>query len=309
MLREIACDESGYEGEKLVGGTTDVFAHASVRLEGGAANECVQELRRRIRSPATEYKANHVLRGKHRATLIWLLGPSGPLYGTARVQLVDKAYFLIGGVVEVLLTDGDAAAFYRAGRRLPDPAPWQAFLAASNTLLRTKHRLEGWSVDAFLYAVDALRGAGLAGDVLDRLRGAGPRAEAYRAGLPDGELPRLDPLLPAILRTAAHWSDGGTPVSIVHDRQNALSASRIAQLTATGRLAGLRLVASYDDARVQMADFLAGVARRLASDQLNGRGDAELTELLRPYVAEDSIWGDPDTWSLLAPTPAAPPPG
>ena len=29
-------DESGYEGEKLIGGMTDVFAHASVRLDPGA---------------------------------------------------------------------------------------------------------------------------------------------------------------------------------------------------------------------------------------------------------------------------------
>ena len=29
---EITCDESGYEGEKLIGTTTDVFAHAGVRL-------------------------------------------------------------------------------------------------------------------------------------------------------------------------------------------------------------------------------------------------------------------------------------
>ena len=31
-MREITCDESGYEGEKLVDTTTQVFAHSSVFL-------------------------------------------------------------------------------------------------------------------------------------------------------------------------------------------------------------------------------------------------------------------------------------
>jgi hypothetical protein len=82
-LLEIACDESGYEGDKLIGATTRLFAHASMHLDAEAAADCMQELRNRIRSPATEYKATHVLREKHRAVLGWLLGASGPLLGNA----------------------------------------------------------------------------------------------------------------------------------------------------------------------------------------------------------------------------------
>jgi hypothetical protein len=48
-LVEIACDESGYEGEKLIGATTDVFAHAGVRLDPESAIRCMQELRNRAR--------------------------------------------------------------------------------------------------------------------------------------------------------------------------------------------------------------------------------------------------------------------
>src|SRR5688572_25420257 len=91
---EIACDESGYEGEKLIGTTTDVFAHASVDLDTASAAACLAELRDRIRSPAREYKANHLLREKHRAVLAWLLGPAGPLHGPGRthghVYLIEK---------------------------------------------------------------------------------------------------------------------------------------------------------------------------------------------------------------------------
>jgi hypothetical protein len=42
---EVACDESGYEGEKLIRTTTDVFAHASVRLDIESATNGVQEIR------------------------------------------------------------------------------------------------------------------------------------------------------------------------------------------------------------------------------------------------------------------------
>jgi hypothetical protein len=56
------------------------------------------------------------------------------------------------------------------------------------------------------------------------------------------------------------------------------------------RLAGVRFVDSRSDARVQVADFLAGVARRIASDALNGRGDPRLTGLLASFVDKDSVW-------------------
>jgi hypothetical protein len=84
-----------------------------------------------------------------------------------------------------------------------------------------------------------------------------------------------------------------------------LTKERIAQLKEIfskpprGRLTSLRLVDSRSDSRVQVADFLAGAARKIASDELNDRGDAELTALLRPYVDPLSVWGDDRSWSLL----------
>jgi hypothetical protein len=89
---EIACDESGYEGERLIGTTTRLFAHASVRIDDPVS--VLAELRDRIRSPATQYKANHLLREKHRATLRWFLGPAGPVFGHGHVFLLDKHAFV-----------------------------------------------------------------------------------------------------------------------------------------------------------------------------------------------------------------------
>ncbi|MFD0662567.1 hypothetical protein [Thermocatellispora tengchongensis] len=42
---------------------------------------------------------------------------------------------------------------------------------------------------------------------------------------------------------------------------------------------------------MQVADLLAGAARKIAEDALHGHGDPELTALLRPYVHPRSIWG------------------
>jgi hypothetical protein len=98
-VREIACDESGYEGEKLIGSTTRLFAHASIDVPDAA--EVLTGLRSRIKSPASQYKATHLLRDKHRAVLIWFLGPRGPILGHGHVFLLDKADFVRKQFVEV----------------------------------------------------------------------------------------------------------------------------------------------------------------------------------------------------------------
>ncbi|KOV97085.1 hypothetical protein ADK65_26695 [Streptomyces sp. NRRL B-1140] len=308
-MLEIACDESGSDGENLTGGNTDVFAHAGVSLSEAAAAATVREIRDRIRSPAEEYKANHLLREKHRAVLEWLLAPRGPIHGRARVHLMEKTFFVVDRTLGLLLDDtAEAAALFRAGRPAFGEAGWRAFLLAANRLLRVRQDED--PVDAFYGTVDTLlreRPGTDAASVLGRLAATRHRAVAYRDGLRAGPplIPLLNPLLPAIVRTAALWSRDGLPVHLVHDRQNMLTPDRIAWIEGTARragtgLAGLRLVVARDDARVQVADFLAGIARKIASDELNGRGDPALTALLRPYVDPGSVWGDARSGALLA---------
>ncbi|MGW1798597.1 hypothetical protein ACWCQN_22085 [Streptomyces sp. NPDC001984] len=311
---EVACDESGSDGENLTGGNTDVFAHAGVRLPMDTAAECLREIRDRIRSPAEEYKANHLLREKHRAVLEWLLDASGPIHGRSHVHLTEKAYFVVDRAVGLLLGDDDsddAVTLFRAGPGAFGAERWREFLAVSNRLLRVRGSEGDPPVDAFFRTVDGLWRAHPgteAADVLRRLAAARPRADAYRARVEDTPdlIPLLNPLPPAVVRTAAYWSAGGATVNLVHDRQNLLTPERIAWIEESARregiaLGGLRLVESRLDARVQIADFLAGIARKIASDELGGRGDATLTALLRPYVGAESVWGDPDSWSRLGP--------
>jgi hypothetical protein len=250
---EVACDESGYEGEKLIGTTTDVFAHASVALDIASATACMRELRRRIRSPAVEYKAGHLLREKHRPVLEWLLGPSGPIHGYAHVFLIDKVFYVLHKLTGVQAT---ARTLYREGPHMFGRDQWESFLVAANALVRTRDRSD-------------------------------PLART------------IDPLIPAIVRAVAYWSIDTQPVAIVHDQQTTLSKVRIEHLTDLP--ASLSLVDSGTDFRVQVADIVAGTARKIASDELNGRGDATFTALLRPYVDPLSIWGDDRSWSLLSP--------
>ncbi|WP_410655736.1 DUF3800 domain-containing protein [Amycolatopsis sp. lyj-112] len=255
MHLEIACDESGSEGEKLIGGQTDVFAHAGVRLSTEAAKGCLAELRRRIRSPAVEYKANHLLRTKHRLVLEWFLGPQGPVHGRASVYLVDKKLLLAAKLRDLL------------GREV---SPDQELLAAFNDVLRTRNRRDP-AAGSFFAMVDDT----------EELR-------AKTAELRSAKV--LDPLVPAILRALEYWSENGDPVFLVHDEQPSLKDERLAEIVSSPRLGGLRFVDSRTDPRVQVADFLVGVARRIAEDDLNGNGDAILTGLLEPYIDTASLW-------------------
>jgi hypothetical protein len=262
----IACDESGYEGDKLINTTTDVFAHGSVRLDAATAAGCMAELRNMIRSPAMEYKAGHVLREKHRLVLEWVLGPSSPLCGNGHVYLIDKAFYVV-----TRLLGAQAPAFYRRERGKPW---WQEFLVSANDFLRGL-------APAPVLPVDLVESAGAAHLV---------RRE-------------IDPLVPAIVRAVEFWSGGGEPVEILHDRQKTLTPQRIARIRTLvdGRLAALRFGDSGVDPRVQMADILAGAARKIASDELDGRGDPALTGLLRPYVDAESVWEDERSRAALVP--------
>ncbi|MFI7601661.1 hypothetical protein [Actinoplanes sp. NPDC049681] len=307
---EIACDESGYEGEKLVGTTTDVFAHAGVHLPAGVAAACLSELRQRIRSPATEYKATHLLREKNRAVLVWFLGPSSPLFRHAHVYLIDKVCFVLGKLTDLLHADADTpglstdrharAASDELYRLVGRGRDGHGLLVAANDLMRGKKRedVDG-PVDAFFTAVRD-GAAGIAGGPAARDRAVALRVRMRN----DPSLSILDPLIPALVRAVAHWGHDGRPVTIVHDRQTMLPAQRIAGVQRILRRAGLtleqvRLAAAESEPRVQLADILAGTVRTIAQNELHGRGDPELTTLARPYLDPLSIWGDRPSWTRL----------
>jgi hypothetical protein len=171
----------------------------------------------------------------------------------------------------------------------------------ANAVLRDwKPRRVREPVDDLIDMVKSLTGSGAGLDpILDEISRARPAAYAARARLLEHHVvqPAVEPLIPALARTVLHWSGGGAEVSIVHDEQSAMTERRIRrlerQLLPPGRALRLRQVDSRTDPRVQVADVLAGVARRIATDQLHGRGDPELAGLLRPYVHPASCWCGP----------------
>lgn len=289
---EIACDESGYEGEKLIGTTTDVFAHASVRLDSDAAAECIQELRRRIRSPATHYKANHILREKHRKVLVWMLGESSPAFGNVHVFLIEKEFYVLSKIAAALLV-ADAPnrteILYRHGRQSYGSAAWHVFLLSCNEFMRGKQE-----ADPFLSAARELGQLAAPPDLAETMN-------LLAHAIPPTQMPSIDPLLPAITQAVGYWGR----VSVAHDRQNMLRSERVSQLTGqlNGQLTSFRLVNSFTDFRVQVADVMAGAARKLVTDELHGHADEELTALLRPYLDAQSIWGDEQSWKRLTSEP------
>jgi hypothetical protein len=317
---EIACDESGFSGGSLVGGHTQVFAHASVQIEASDARELVDSLLQQIGAHGSgEYKAAELLRSRHRPVLKWLLGSTSPIRGNAYVHLTDTRFFVLARVLDVLLgeetvsgtscpgenarTRQMAITLYRSGEQNYGPHRWQEFLTLAANIFRTNNRwLPKTPIPLFYAAVDALTQTHAAADVhavMALLPSTGPIAEATRAAhLQNPKLtPLLEPLIPALTRAVHFWGSNAEVVSVIHDEQSALTPERIADIAntlAAGRpgrqLTGVSQVDSRGDARVQLADFVAGIARRLASDKLNGRPDTELIDLLSPLIGPDSVW-------------------
>jgi hypothetical protein len=316
---DIACDESGFSGGNLVSSHTPVFAHASVRLSRETARALVEDIRQRIGGPDGEIKASRLLRAQHRPVVLSLLGPDSPVQGQARVHLTDTKFFVVARLLDVLLGDAPVAGtdcpgrnagtrrmaltLYHSGEQGHGRAPWSEFLTAAGNLFRTNNRwLPANPVTAFYTAVHRLRREPApvgVGEVMRQLEGTRTIAEAVRAAhLADPKLtPLLEPLIPALTRTVQVWGAVSDSVSVVHDEQSALTPERISDIAAAfalghpeRRLVDVQRVDSRTDARVQVADFVAGIARRLASDSLQGGEDRELAGLLRPLVDPQSVW-------------------
>jgi Protein of unknown function (DUF3800) len=321
---EISCDESGFSGGNLVGGGhSPVFAHASTRIEPEPAARLIEHLRHEIGARGTgEYKSPEILRPRRRPILLWFLGPSSPIHGNAHVHLTDTRFFVLARMVDVLLgtqpvsgisSPGREArvrrltlTLYRYGEQSYGSARWQEFLNLSANLFRTNNRwLPREPVQTFYSAVDSMATSTAAADlteVMRLLRSTRPIAEATRGSYVENFklTPLMEPLLPALNRAVHHWGPYARTISVVHDEQSALTPERIADIAtayATShpgrRLTDVRLVDSSREPRVQIADFVAGIARRLASDQLNGQADPEIAALLCPIVDHESVWVRP----------------
>jgi hypothetical protein len=290
---EVACDESGFSGTNLLDESSPVIAHASVDLTRDEAAELIARLRSGSRYPLNEFKSGQLLRD-HGAESVreWVLAA---LSGRSHVHLVDKEYFLVTRIVDLFLAEPSyaagtrlsrgqrpaALALYRAGRSAG--RDWGPFLAAFVDLVRTKRRRtpDPVALERFVRARDALLADHLGGParrVLEELDRTRVSDVVTRLMEDDRSIPPpLEPLLPALAETVLFWSRGHRQVLVIHDEQSALTADRLRRLQKVLRddatasraevspLAGLVAVDSRDDPRVQVADLVAGLARRSAS--------------------------------------------
>ena len=327
---EIACDESGFSGTNLLDPATPVITHASVDLGVGEAVGLITALRSGFRCSPYEFKSGKFLRSPQAGeALEWLLAA---LRGRAHVHLVDKEYFLVTRIVDLFLTEPSyaagtrltqeyrpaALALYRARR--PAGADWDLFLAAFVELVRIKrrHRPDRRVLERFFQARDALVGDGLgapAEAILDELSRTRVSAVLTRLADDDRSIPPpLEPMLAALAETVLFWSGGGRRVLVIHDEQSALTADRLRRLQqvlafgagpppagADGAaasaarmspLVGLVTVDSRNDPRVQVADLLAGMARRLPGTVDDG--------VLQPFLSPTSL-RDPERAATPSP--------
>ncbi len=317
---EIGCDESGFSGSNLLDASTPVIAHASVDLGMSEAAELIAELRPGPGGSVHEFKSGQFLRDRRAGAspegfLARLGGRAHVQLVDKEYFLVTRIVDLFLG--EPSYTDGTrltqhqrpaALDLYRARRR--GGRDWGVLLAAFVELVRTKRRRhpDRGSVERFFQARDRLRADGL-GAPADAVLGELSRSRVWPVltRLAEGDPsipPPLEPLLASLAETVLFWSGGQRRVVVIHDEQSALTASRLRRLqqvladateptagdtdearaasrATASPLAGLVTVDSRDDPRVQVADLLAGLARRRPEPGYDG--------VLQPFLSPTSL--------------------
>lgn len=334
---EVACDESGNDGENLFGGNATVFAHGSVAIASEQAESLMAELRRRTNAQSVELKSKDLLKPKNRGSAQWLLRHPA-VAGNALVNLTEKRYFLtcklFDSTVEeqmhsagIDIYEDDQALkvmmflYSRAPAELG--AAWDEALETYNRLLRSPDEAEIQLHLAKLRAQLITVGqecSGLLNDIIGMIWGGTghlPFLARQQAGLDGSEkLRTLDPVLSAIGQTVRNWGErSGQDVIVVHDEAKVLTPETIENLKYHLErpaivapslvddgivVQDIHQVDSKTDARVQVADLLAGIGRAVAEQALRGEGHP-LRHDLQPMIDPQSMWGDVESWTIMNP--------
>lgn len=330
---EVACDESGNEGENLFASGSTVFVHASTDLDAVTAAAIMDEVRTDTRSQAPEIKSRTLLTPGNEDVLLALL-ENPDLQGRVSVHLTEKRFFLASKLVDLIVEEvmherGEDIYRDRRARAwawiLYQDAPaqlgpaWTALLDAFNELTwRRPGRSKASETSTFLAALEDAR-SGATGRVAHILRIAHAGEShvldlAREASDTSKEVLRnLDPIVAAVGQTARTWHERtNADIRIVHDEAPAitpelkaalmlgLSAAATAELGLPPvSLVGINTVDSKLEPRVQVADLFAGVGRACAQDALAGHPNEKWIRALRPHLNDDSIWGDATSWFTL----------
>jgi hypothetical protein len=337
---EIACDESGADGENLVQGISRVFAHGSTDLDFEAAAQIIDELQMAVKFTGAELKSAMLLKSTgRREKLLDLFAPAGPMSGRAKVVVIDKPFMAAAKVIDLVIeeaahaggldlyTRGEAKemamVLFREGPGAYGQQKWQKLLGDFVSFVRRRQRTGTKTTHAeLIQTISHLRRRRrrrVLAVVMDLLWEGREHLEAYRPEAdPDpgtAALGTLDPLWPSISATARAWHEvHSAPIRVVHDRQAALTPDAVSSFLRATSVAWPNMALpvpitdivqrdSRHDPRVQLADLTAGVGAWAAAKALDGTLSEEVAQRVRPYLIEDSIWGDPTSWSrLVAPS-------
>ncbi|MEA5053792.1 MAG: hypothetical protein VB093_10170 [Propionicimonas sp.] len=308
-VRVIACDESASEGENLIASRHPVFVHASVNLTMEDAVELLDAMRVAMHAQAPEMKSKTALAPSNRPALMDALER---LSGAANICLVDKAYFLTSKLIALLIAaqaseegmnigelgyardyadylDQNAAEAVGSDR-------WDAVLGTYNRLIRSYQRenAEPPTAEPFFAALnESIRHCTdeKTRRLLLQLWRARHFAHEYE-GASKVELRELDPLPPTMTAVARTWAMrlSDTPFELLADTYSVLTPEVCQAIVNAARspltvrdnpqpVPDLRRVSVSDsrsDARIQIADVLAGVGREVARLAMDGTFDDDL---------------------------------
>ncbi|MDT0168878.1 DUF3800 domain-containing protein [Pseudarthrobacter sp. BRE9] len=334
-VAEIFCDESGHDGENLMGGKTPVLAHSSLYMELGEANELVTYLRAKTKAQSPELKAADILRNGQ--AINDLFGDQGKLVGKVQVYLVEKANMAAGKMIDLLIeerayADGHnfydgtaqrmATALYELGPENLGQEQWLDLVSAFTSLMREKQRKgEKETIDGFFEKVQQARSSATNGKlkiILTQIAATRQQAEEFQADLAKGDLTKnLDPLQTSLMELAYGWSRKlQRPIRIMHDAQNGLTEKVMGAVMAAATkkvpahfnlpnrnfdLRGITHIDSKADPRIQLADIAAGFTRQVAESALKGNAEEERLSQVQRLVHYNSIWGDEKSWEQICP--------
>ncbi|MDQ1138434.1 hypothetical protein QE410_003233 [Microbacterium sp. SORGH_AS 1204] len=282
----IACDESGSEGDNLLDALDPVFVLASTNLSLGDAEAFMDRLRRDMPTQAPEFKSKIALRERHRPALLSALET---LSDAGNIHLVDKTYFVTAKLVDVLL-GGDLVDVGLHGRARADhlannaaaaigPQTWVNLLRSFATLLRGHRRTgrERPAPDTFFAALRDARTScqdGTTGRMLHRMW-ARRDIVSELAAAPTSAMREIDPMWPSLVAVAQAWTIrlDDVPLEFVADDYGSIGPDSVGELISAAarpfpvhgfwhpgaELRGVNFVDSRSDARVQVADIIAGV--------------------------------------------------
>jgi len=300
-----------------------VFVHASVYLAIDEAVDVMAQLRSATGSASTELKSTKVLDPRHRDTLIRVIEPLAP---RANINLVDKAYFVTAKLIALLT----AAAYDTRGTDIEqtghgryyasvlfDLAPadlgstfWRQLLRRYNDLIRVYARANTTppTSDKFFSILAEARERSMnwrVREVLEDLWRARYFAFEYE-GPRIGELREMDPMFSTLRSVAAAWRIrlGDVPFEMLVDSYSSLKEPHISDVIATARenlmvggrllpaadLRAIRQADSRSDARIQVADIIAGIGQHNASLALAGTFDDDLQVVTAEMLDFQGMW-------------------